>query len=890
MLKLRTLGGLEFEGNGAILRGAALQRRPLALLSLLAATGGISRDKVLTYLWPESDESSARNALKQTVYALRRDLNAPDLIVGTSDLRLDADTVHVDLWELERALKMPAESLSADFFDLYRGPFLDGVYVSGAPEFERWADETRSALASRVSSRCEAGIEAAMKAADFSRAIGIGRRMTSLEPLNDRFALSLVMALAANGDRAGAMQHAELHRATLNRELDVEPEPQFEDFIASLKSARRPLESPKLAHAEVDATATSPTAEAVSTDTPTASHSLPSSAPSPVERQPATPHRRRQAVVASLLLVAVTVLVAFTSSWPSKVRAWVDYRRGRTAMSRWDSEQARIYFRRAVAADTSLAKGYLAMAELASWSSSDAGARDEQRWAAGLAMHLAHTLSSTERLRASALAAAANDRWAEACQNFRQLITLDSTSYSAWFGLAECLSRDPAVLPDSTSPSGWKFRTSYQAAIAAYVRAFDLRPDFHRAFQGHAIAHLSRVLFLQPNRARRGATPSGDAMVAFPNWTADTLGFIPFALGDIQSRRVGARPQSTTEAIANNKETLRRLTSLWVASSPESADAFEAHALVLEMLGELRVARGGTNASRSLETARTLSHVPEQQLRLAVAEVRFRVKRFEFDGARILADSLLRAWDDPSPSVAQWLSPVAALTGQAHLAARLGRIAAPLAPQPAHAGRWPDVPIVLTNAWISLTTYAAMHGPIDSVDASYRQLEELLRIIEPADRAKVRTAMLQEPVRLFDEWFPDSARAVVDTLADVTALMQRYLRQRDVEGFRRKFSALDAARAHFRLADRWPDAVFLESKMLLRAGDTSSAIAMIDPYLAAIPVLSPSALDRVQTASSLPQLFLLRAALARASNDAPNQRRWEAAGAALWPEARRPKL
>ena len=109
---------------------------------------------------------------------------------------------------------------------------------------------------------------------------------------------------------------------------------------------------------------------------------------------------------------------------------------------------------------------------------------------------------------------------------------------------------------------------------------------------------LGRVLFLQPNRARRGVNQAGTPaqFVAFPAWVADSLAFVPYSMDDVQHGRPGATPSTTLEAIAHNKETLRRLTASWVASAPESADAFEAHASVLELLGETDVARDGTTA------------------------------------------------------------------------------------------------------------------------------------------------------------------------------------------------------------------------------------------------------------------------------------------------------
>ena len=88
MLRLTTFGGLALSRDGVALTGAAAQRSRLSLLALLATAGptGFSRDKLLLYLWPESDEERARHALKQAVYSLRRELGSEEVIVGTASL------------------------------------------------------------------------------------------------------------------------------------------------------------------------------------------------------------------------------------------------------------------------------------------------------------------------------------------------------------------------------------------------------------------------------------------------------------------------------------------------------------------------------------------------------------------------------------------------------------------------------------------------------------------------------------------------------------------------------------------------------------------------------------------------------------------------------------
>ncbi len=66
---------------------------------------------------------------------------------------------------------------------------------------------------------------------------------------------------------------------------------------------------------------------------------------------------------------------------------------------------------------------------------------------------------------AEGMLALADQRFPEACDRFRALVARDSLDFAAWFGLGECQGKDPLVVRDAASPSGWKFRGSYQAAV-----------------------------------------------------------------------------------------------------------------------------------------------------------------------------------------------------------------------------------------------------------------------------------------------------------------------------------------------------------------------------------------------------------------------------------------
>ena len=66
MLQLTVFGGLTLGLEDGLVSGAMTQRRRLALLALLAVARqrGLSRDKIMAYLWPESDAARASGAPK----------------------------------------------------------------------------------------------------------------------------------------------------------------------------------------------------------------------------------------------------------------------------------------------------------------------------------------------------------------------------------------------------------------------------------------------------------------------------------------------------------------------------------------------------------------------------------------------------------------------------------------------------------------------------------------------------------------------------------------------------------------------------------------------------------------------------------------------------------
>src|SRR5205823_1964919 len=108
-LRVRTFGGLTLLVGGEPTTRTLTQRRRLALLALLAVARnrGLSRDKILAYLWPESDAERARHGLDQVLYAQRNHLGVPDLFLGRKTLRLNRTviTAEVNPFDTETAVR-----------------------------------------------------------------------------------------------------------------------------------------------------------------------------------------------------------------------------------------------------------------------------------------------------------------------------------------------------------------------------------------------------------------------------------------------------------------------------------------------------------------------------------------------------------------------------------------------------------------------------------------------------------------------------------------------------------------------------------------------------------------------------------------------------------------
>ncbi len=233
-ITLRLLGGVRLEDASGPLTGEPAQRHRVALLAVLALAKGhrMPREKVMALLWPESSPDNARRLLNMSIYVLRKALGAQALRSEANEIQLDPAHVSCD------ALRFRDAEARGEFgvaTGLYAGPFLDGFFLDGAEEFERWQEGERARIASAFAAALEQHAERLEQAGSEAEALTCWQRLAAENPANAKATLRLMQSLEGAGDRAGALRAAEIHAEVLRDEYEAEPDPTVAELAARIR-------------------------------------------------------------------------------------------------------------------------------------------------------------------------------------------------------------------------------------------------------------------------------------------------------------------------------------------------------------------------------------------------------------------------------------------------------------------------------------------------------------------------------------------------------------------------------------------------------------------------------------------------------------------------------
>ncbi len=238
MIELRILGTPTLLGYASGKAGSPhLQPKPLALLAYLAVAGAgrsCRRDTLVGLLWPDLDETHARNALSQALYRLRRALGNGALHSrGAEEVCIETDVLWCDVLAFDEAIE---KGRLDEALALYRGPFLDGFHISESSEFEHWQDVERETMRSKACRAAAELVDRNETAGNLAATAYWLRRLLDLSPSDESVLRHLMDVLSRLGDRAGALRRYGRFVRTLSEELDMTPSPETQALAARLRA------------------------------------------------------------------------------------------------------------------------------------------------------------------------------------------------------------------------------------------------------------------------------------------------------------------------------------------------------------------------------------------------------------------------------------------------------------------------------------------------------------------------------------------------------------------------------------------------------------------------------------------------------------------------------
>ena len=579
----------------------------------------------------------------------------------------------------------------------------------------------------------------------------------------------------------------------------------------------------------------------------------------------------------SLVLGNLRERSAAPAARDTRVReAFLQYEAGHRALGSWDLASAERSFRRATQLDPEFAQASLMLARVQVWKGAEP---IDWRVPAAQAVMRRDQLNAREGAHADALLALANGRFPQACEQYRAMIARDSLDFAAWHGLATCQARDPIVERDPRSPSGWRFRGSLHAGLAAYIRAMEVLPSFHRTVL--QISPFPTELFpLDEATLRVGYAVERDTLrfAAAAGLDADTLTFVPYPFKQVIAGAGGSWPATHASAIAWARERFRRVTESWVRAFPGSRVARGAHAAALEAVGDLN------QAIVEARQARALSVDDVARTRLVHDEVRLLVKRGDFEDARHLADSILAARGTPPYEESHWLAGLAALTGRVHRTRALLELDA----EDSTFAFWDGgeritAPRPVSRTALALLAYASFPDQRDSALALTRRLRATVGAwAAPPQRQRVLTATMTNPI-MFGLWQLDPALA--RSLGGQEGLqgLERSLATGDTASVRAVARSIRADTSERYESD--PDHALQTALVFLAAGDTAAATLLLDRLLKGLATNPRWLLEDVHRAAAIPVAMRTRAVLAARARDSVIARRWAESALTLWRNA-----
>ena len=191
----------------------------------------MSKEKIIAYLWPDSDEEAAKSNLRFNLWNIKKTIpqneEGEDIIISGKDFcRINekypfrCDKTMLDcckvsqIEDIEDLLKLK---------DLFQGDFLEGLYLRNCNEFNEMILFERVVCQNKQVEILEKLIGLYEEQERFEEELQILNEVAAIEPYSEQFALQAIQTYAKLGNRTAAINYYKNFEIVLRRNLNISP-------------------------------------------------------------------------------------------------------------------------------------------------------------------------------------------------------------------------------------------------------------------------------------------------------------------------------------------------------------------------------------------------------------------------------------------------------------------------------------------------------------------------------------------------------------------------------------------------------------------------------------------------------------------------------------------
>lgn len=223
--RLQLLGGFSLGSQEDSVSLSSKKAKALLAFLALHSNQSFSRDQLASLLWEDSDATQARQSLRQSLAVIRKALGgAKEGLVAEGDtISLSSEAVSVDVVEFEKLGKENIPESLECAMNLFKGDLLEG-FNPRAAQFDDWLMLEQSRVRELALQIMQRLIEHYQTRGKFESAIQLAIRFLHLDPLQESMHRTLMQLYLQVNKLGAALKQYRACKATLSRELKINPE------------------------------------------------------------------------------------------------------------------------------------------------------------------------------------------------------------------------------------------------------------------------------------------------------------------------------------------------------------------------------------------------------------------------------------------------------------------------------------------------------------------------------------------------------------------------------------------------------------------------------------------------------------------------------------------